>query len=121
MARVRLERNLTQAGLAEQAGVSKRTVERLESGEVALHLSGFVRVCRALGLADRLESFIPEPVPSPIAQLKLQGRTRRRASGQRTEPKRAHATPQKAVPKTTPKAAAKTTPKNRTTWTWGEP
>ena len=28
----RLERNLTQATLAEQAGVSKRTVERLEGG-----------------------------------------------------------------------------------------
>ena len=30
-----MELNLTQANLAEQAGVSKRTVERLESGEVA--------------------------------------------------------------------------------------
>ena len=29
LAQVRLERNLTQAQLAEQAGVSKRTVERL--------------------------------------------------------------------------------------------
>jgi len=27
--------NLTQAALADQAGVSKRTVERLESGAVA--------------------------------------------------------------------------------------
>ena len=35
LARVRLARNFTQAGLARQAGVSKRTVERLESGSVA--------------------------------------------------------------------------------------
>jgi transcriptional regulator with XRE-family HTH domain len=32
IARLRLERNLTQPQLAEQAGISKRTLERLESG-----------------------------------------------------------------------------------------
>lgn len=101
MTSARLERNLTQAALAEQAGVSKRTVERLESGEVATQLSGFVRVCRALGLVERLDVFIPEPVPSPIAQLKLQGRKRQRASGKRT--------------------ALNTAPNNASKWTWGEP
>jgi len=80
LAGARLERNLTQAALAEQAGVSKRTVERLESGEVATQLSGFFRVCRTLGLVARLNALVPEPAPSPIAQLKLKGRTRKRAS-----------------------------------------
>jgi transcriptional regulator with XRE-family HTH domain len=93
----RLERNLTQAALATQAGVSKRTVERLESGEVATQLSGFVRVCRALGLVERFDLLVPEALPSPIAQLKLQGRKRKRASGK--------------------KAAAAAPGK----WTWGEP
>ena len=83
LAGARLERNLTQAALAEQAGVSKRTVERLESGEVATQLSGFVRVCRALGLAERFDALAPEPGPSPIALLKLQGRKRQRASRQK--------------------------------------
>jgi len=83
LARARLERNLTQGALADQAGVSKRTVERLESGEVATKLSGFLRVCRVLGLMERFNALIPEPVPSPIAQLKLQGRNRKRASGKR--------------------------------------
>jgi transcriptional regulator with XRE-family HTH domain len=95
--RVRLERNLTQAALAEQAGVSKRTLERLESGAVATQLSGFLRVCRTLGLLERFDALVPEPVPSPIAQLKLQGRTRRRASRKRI--------PTNALGK----------------WTWGEP
>lgn len=85
MARARLESNLTQARLAEEAGVSKRTVERLESGSVATQLSGFLRVCRALGLVERLEAFVPEPPPSPIEQMKLQGRRRRRASSPRGE------------------------------------
>lgn len=96
LARTRLERNLTQAALAEQAGLSKRTVERMESGEVATHLSGFVRICRALGLLERFNALIPEPLPSPIIQLKLQGRKRQRASGK--------------------KAAAKTPKK----WTWSD-
>lgn len=84
LARVRLDRNLTQAELAEQAGVSKRTVERLESGAAATQLSGFLRVCRALGLLDRFDALIPEPPPSPIAQLKLRGKQRRRASSAKT-------------------------------------
>ena len=97
LAKVRLARNLTQAALAEQAGVGKRTIERLESGEAATQLSGFVRVCRALGLMDHVATLIPEQTPSPIAQLKMQGRKRRRASGQ--------------------KAASR---KARRPWTWGE-
>jgi transcriptional regulator with XRE-family HTH domain len=87
LTRARLERNLTQAALAEQAGVSKRTLERLESGEVAVQLSGFVRVCRALGLVERFDTFIPAALPSPIAQLKLQGKKRTRASGKKAASK----------------------------------
>lgn len=83
LAGVRIERNLTQAALAEEAGVSKRTVERLESGEVAVQLSGFLRVCRVLGLLERLETLLPEPVPGPMAQLQRQGRRRQRASGRK--------------------------------------
>lgn len=83
LARVRLDRNLTQAQLAEQAGVSKRTVERLESGSVATRLSGVIRVCRVLELVERLDLLVPEPVPSPVEQLRLRGRRRRRASAKR--------------------------------------
>lgn len=87
----RIEHNLTQAALAEQAGVSKRTIERLESGEVATQLSGFLRVCRVLGLLERFEMLLPEPTPGPMAQLQQQGRKRQRATGKRTnagEPKK---------------------------------
>ena len=80
LAKIRLDRNLTQAELATQAGVSKRTVERLETGAVATQLSGFIRVCRVLDLIERLDLLIPEPVPSPVAQLKLEGKKRQRAS-----------------------------------------
>ncbi len=97
LAGARIEHNLTQAALAEKAGVSKRTVERLESGEVATQLSGFLRVCRSLGLLERFETLLPEPVPGPMAQLKQAGRKRQRATGKKT--------------------AQDKTKK----WTWGEP
>jgi transcriptional regulator with XRE-family HTH domain len=77
--RHRLDRNLTQADLAVAAGVSKRTVERLEAGE-STQLSNFIRILRALNLLDALDTAMPTPPPSPIDQLKLQGKQRRRAS-----------------------------------------
>lgn len=86
LAAARLARNLTQAKLADEAGVSKRTVERLESGEVAARLSGLVRICRALDLVDRLDALLPSPTVSPVEQLKLAGHRRKRASGRRGPP-----------------------------------
>lgn len=107
MAQVRLSQNLTQAALATEAGVSKRTIERLESGAVGTQLSGFVRVCRALGLLDRLGLLVPETTPSPMAQLKLHGKTRQRARG----PALAAQEP----------AAHYASGAPTTKWTWGEP
>jgi transcriptional regulator with XRE-family HTH domain len=79
LARLRLERNLKQADLAVEAGVSKRTVERMEAGGPT-QLVNLVRVCRALGLLERLETLVPEATVSPVAQLKQQGKERKRAT-----------------------------------------
>lgn len=84
--RQRLQRNQTQQQLADEAGVSKRTVERIESGG-STQLSNFIRICRALGLLERFESIVPEPLPSPIEQLDLQGKQRQRASRRTSEPR----------------------------------
>ena len=80
-ARYRLDRNLTQAQLARRAGVSKRTVERLESGGSS-QLGNFIRICRALDLLERLDALLPPPLPSPIEQLRHGGRQGQRATGQ---------------------------------------
>jgi transcriptional regulator with XRE-family HTH domain len=85
LTRTRLERNLTQAQLAEIAGVSKRTLERLESGAAATQLTSFIRTCRSLGLLERLDLFLPTPEVSPVEQLKFQGRKRKRASGSKAK------------------------------------
>ena len=106
LTQTRLATNLTQAQLAEQAGVSKRTVERLEAGAVATQLSGFIRVCRVLDLLDRFDSLIPESMPSPMAELKLRGKQRQRASGGKGKGK------SKAL-KPAPAPAAKK-------WTWAD-
>jgi transcriptional regulator with XRE-family HTH domain len=79
LARHRLDRNLTQADLARESGVSKRTVERIEAGGSA-QVSSLIRLVRALGLTPSLEAFVPEPSVSPVLQLKLQNKRRRRAS-----------------------------------------
>jgi transcriptional regulator with XRE-family HTH domain len=79
LAAARLERNLTQAELAIEAGVAKRTLERLEAGQPS-QLANLVRVVRALGLAANFDLLVPETPPSPIAELELRGRQRERAS-----------------------------------------
>lgn len=81
LSQIRLGKNVTQKDLAEEAGVGLRTVQRLENGGVATRLSVVIRICKALGIIDRLDLFLPEPSISPIALLKHQGKQRKRASG----------------------------------------
>jgi transcriptional regulator with XRE-family HTH domain len=76
----RLSRDLTQAQLAHEAGVSKRTIERLEAGQSA-HLTSFVRVLRTLGLLERLELLLPPAEPEPMDLLRRAGAKPQRASG----------------------------------------
>lgn len=80
LVQVRLEKNLTQAQLAERAEVAKRTVERLEAGRVAPQLAGFVRICRALDLVERFEHLVPEVAANEAAPADFGGQPRRRAS-----------------------------------------
>jgi transcriptional regulator with XRE-family HTH domain len=82
LAQRRLELQLTQEMLAEQAGVSKRTVERIEAGATA-QMSTLIRVLRVLELLDRLETLAPEAGPRPMDLVKLKGKARKRASGKR--------------------------------------
>lgn len=79
----RLELNLTQAQVAEEAGIGKRTLERIEAG-ASTQLTNFLRLLRALDLYDRLDLLLPSPAPSPITLLELQGRERQRASAPRS-------------------------------------
>ena len=79
LARRRLELNLTQVQLAKEAGVSLRTVGRLESGE-STQLTNLIRVLRGLDLMGRFGELLPPPAPGPLEQLRRRGKPRRRAS-----------------------------------------
>jgi transcriptional regulator with XRE-family HTH domain len=90
--RRRVDSNLTQAELAEEAGVSKRTVERIEAG----HSTDLVMLLRVL------ENLIPDLPQSPITLLKHRGRERKRAGHPRTQSRRTG------------------TPRTESPWKWGE-
>ena len=87
IARYRLDRNLTQAELAQEAGVSMRTLQRIEGGE-STHVSNLIRILRTLRLLENLESLVPEPAMSPIQQMKMQGKQRSRASSRTRKPEK---------------------------------
>lgn len=69
LAQKRLARSWSQAELAEAAGVSKRTVERVEAG-ASIQLANWLRVLRALELLADLEAWLPESGPSPMQRLR---------------------------------------------------
>ena len=100
----RLNRNLSQAELAERCGLSRRTITALEHGE-GTTLATFIAVLRGLHKLDSLDDFLPYPGISPLAML-------------REEPaiygtKHPTKTPAKYARK--PRKATKTEP-----WKWGD-
>lgn len=76
--RRRLDFEWTQAELADAAGVSKRTLERLEAGS-SITLTSFFRILRALELLAALDEAIPRPGPRPMELLQREGQERQRA------------------------------------------
>lgn len=83
-ARRRIDMHLTQADLAREAGVSKRTVERLEAGE-ATQISSVIRVSRVLDLIPGLDQWIPEAGPRPMDLIKMQRKERKRVTPRRKD------------------------------------
>jgi len=83
--RRRIDAGLTQVQLAEEAGISKRTVERIEAG----HSTDFVmllRVLRVLKLMEALDQLVPDLPQSPLVLLKGRGRARKRVGHSRRSP-----------------------------------
>lgn len=79
---LRLNNNIVREALADQSGVGRNTVERLEMGN-SVQLINFIKICRTLGVLNRFEAILPKPTISPVEFAKLQGKKRRRASNKR--------------------------------------
>ena len=91
---IRLSRNMTQAHLAQETGLSQRTIGRLEKGQ-GVSLDTFIRVMTALRIQHNLEALLPDPSVRPIERIGMGARERKRAR------------PAKSTAKTT-------------TWSWGD-
>ncbi len=85
---IRLSRNVTQERLAEEAGVSVRTVRNLEKGE-GVSFDTAIRVMIALGVQQALESLLPDPTIRPVERVETGGSERKRASSQAPREKKA--------------------------------
>lgn len=94
ISRYRLNKNMTQKQLANEAGVSTPTIHRTENGS-SIQLLKLLQILHALNLIDNLELFIPDIATSPLQQLSMKGKTRHRASHSEKNP-------------------------NETNWTWGD-
>lgn len=80
---LRLSRNITQTELARNAGISERTLRRLESGDGAT-LDSFVRVLSALKLSQNLDLLVPDPRVRPIERVRTGGTERQRSRSAKT-------------------------------------
>ena len=76
--RLRLAQNRTQSTLADAAGVSRRTITRMENG-AGVTLDTLIRVMKALGVVDRLEDLLPDTSVRPIERVRMKGRERKNA------------------------------------------
>lgn len=66
-------RGLTQAQVAERAGVARMTVHRLEAGDPGVSLETFLRVLRAVGVLDQVVGSL-DPYDSDVGRLRADER-----------------------------------------------
>ena len=77
LTRWRKLRGLTQAQLADRAGVSRDTIARLEGGEGGVSLENLLRILRALGILDSLPKAL-DPHETDLGRLRADEQLPRR-------------------------------------------
>jgi len=84
---IRLSRNITQVQLAEEAGVSPKTIGRFEKGH-GVSMDTFIRIMMALGIQQSLEALMPDPAVRPIERVGISAGERKRARPVQSSDKR---------------------------------
>src|SRR5690554_3924920 len=79
LARLRLAQNRSKEALARQAGISVRTLRRLEAGGNS-SLDTLIRLLQALGLHDQLNVLLPDPGIRPAERMARGWKEPQRAS-----------------------------------------
>lgn len=92
----RINSSLTQDDLAERAGVSRRSIQYMESGE-DVKFGSIIKVLMALGLDSNLDMLIPDFTKRPSYYLNKKSDTRHRY-----------------------RASKKTVDKSKNTFKWGD-
>lgn len=82
---LRLSQNMSQEQLATAAGVSKRTVQRVERG-LPGQFTNLIRCMRVLQQLHALDALLPPDSPNPIDLLMRRGRVRQRSRVAVTKP-----------------------------------
>lgn len=94
VAKYRIALQKTQEELAEEAGVSRGTITRMEKGE-SIQFDNLIKIMKVLNICANLDMLVPNMNEDPADLLKL-GKQRQRATAKRYRNKIAH------------------------NWTWGE-
>ena len=84
VAGLRLSFNWSQQELANRAGVSRRSIERLEQGSGTPNLKVFIALCAALRRTPSLESLLPAVELTP-QQIFAKEKLRKRAGHLKTK------------------------------------
>ena len=80
----RLARNVSQAALANEAGMARFTLQRIEDGQSS-STTNLVKLLRALDLLEELDALLPEPADRPVDQLLRRSEQRQRAGSPRRQ------------------------------------
>lgn len=75
---VRLKQNITQAQLAEMAGLNRWTISQIENGE-SVNLASLIQILRALDVLYVLNQFEVVDEISPLEYAKLKKKQKERA------------------------------------------
>ena len=74
---LRLDRNIPQQTLADEIGITPKSYRQLVAG--GGKIENLIAALRALNCLEQLDHFLPKPSQSPLLQLQLQGKKRKRA------------------------------------------